>query len=59
MAREKTAKEEQKYPKAEFLKAESFSEHRDILEVVLKDEETYTAKEVESKLQEFREREVS
>lgn len=58
MAREKTAKEEQKYSKSDFLEASKYSNCRDILEVILSEGNGYSVEEVDSKLQEFKEREV-
>ena len=58
MAKEKAVKEDTKYPKTEFLRAEKYLNNRDILEVVLSETETYTVEEVENKIQEFNEREV-
>lgn len=58
MAREKVTKQEQKYSKSEFLRAAQYSGCRDMLMILLEDNEEYSTDEVDNRIKEFKEREV-
>lgn len=47
-----------KFTKEQILKCKRLYDHRDILNVVLKDGEVYTIDEAEEKIEEFKERKV-
>lgn len=51
-------KEETKYSKKQLVSSKKYASNRDLLQVLLEDNKSYTFKEVESKINEFKKRRV-
>lgn len=47
-----------KHSKQDLVKSKRYSEHRDILEIILEDGKTYTIKQVDSMIKNFLQKEV-
>lgn len=55
---EQVKEKETKYNKKQLVSSKKYSANRDLLQVLLQEDKTYTLKEVESKIKEFKERKV-
>lgn len=55
---EQVVKEETKYSKKQLVSSKKYASNRDLLQVLLEDNKSYTLKEVESKINEFKKRRV-
>lgn len=55
---EQVKEKETKYNKKQLVSSKKYFANRDLLQVLLQEDKTYTLKEVESKIKEFKERKV-
>lgn len=55
---EQVVKEETRYSKKQLVSSKKYASNRDLLQVLLEDNKSYTLKEVENKIKEFKKRRV-
>lgn len=55
---EQVVKEETRYSKKQLVSSKKYASNRDLLQVLLEDNKSYTLKEVENKINEFKKRRV-